>query len=216
MFMKELTRFKRWADDNRKGRGLLCHFYDAESTKQKQYYTKSDYAYFNLFCSSPEWMVKGTTDHGIRSQREKTSQVPCLNCYQIDEEFYEAIETHCNEAIKKYELGIILNKRILKNHLGEDNVKDVELWDHRDSRPSPQDCWQYDIATARRKLWPFNSCQVVRVRIPRFSLYNITIKGLPRNAIMGLLVKNEGYHEKAMAKLLKKKKWEKMEVFPML
>lgn len=215
--MKELTRFRRWADSNRKGRGLLCHFYDAETKKQKQYYTKSDYAYFNLFCSSPEWIVKGTTNHGIQSEREKTSQVPVLNCYQINEEFYEALENHCNEAIKKYELGIILNKRILSNYFGEDNVKDVELWDHRESsRPPPQECWQYDIATARRRLWRFNFCKVVRVRIPRFSLYNIPIKGLPRNAIMGLLVKNEGYHEKAMAKLLKKKKWKKLEVFPML
>ena len=117
------------------------------------------------------------------------------------------MEKHCNEAIYKYELGMILNKRILRNYFGEDNVKDVELWDHHESsRPPPEDCWQYDIATARRKLWPFNSCQVVRVRIPRNGLYKIPIKGIPRNAIMGLLVKKEGYEEKAMAKLLKSKK----------
>ena len=208
--------FKRWANSNRKGRGLLCHFYDAESKKQKQYYTKSDYAYFNLFCSSPEWIVKGTTNHGIQSEREKTSQVPVLNCYQIDEAFFEALENHCDEATKKYELGIILNKRVLRDHFGEDKVKDVELWDHHDSRPPPQECWKYDIATARRSLWPFNFCRVVRIKIPRQSLYKIPIKGIPRNAIMGLIVKKEGYEDKAMTKLLNQKRWGNLEVFPLL
>jgi hypothetical protein len=61
--MQELTRFKRWAE---RGRGLLCHFYEAEG-KQKQYYTKLDYAYFNLFTDSPNWVIKGTIGHGIRS-----------------------------------------------------------------------------------------------------------------------------------------------------
>jgi len=195
---------------------LLCHFYDAESKKQKQYYTKSDYAYFNLFCSSQEWIIKGTTDHGIRSEREKTAQVPVLNCYQIDEGFFKALENHCDEATKKYELGIILNKRVLRNHFGEDKVKDVELWDHHDSRPPPQDCWKYDIATARRALWPFNFCQVVRIKISPQSLYKMPVKGIPRSAIMALIVKKEGYEDKAMAKLLNQKRWGNVEVFPLL
>lgn len=55
--MKETTRFKRWANKERKGRGLVCHFYEAGG-KQKQYYTKVDYAYFNLFNESPSWIIK--------------------------------------------------------------------------------------------------------------------------------------------------------------
>jgi len=213
--MKELTRFRRWADSNRRGRGLLCHLYEAQSGKQKQYYTKVDYAYFNLFCGAPEWIIKGTANHGIRSQREKTSQIPCLNCYTVDASFYEALERHSEEVTKRYEFGIILSKRILKNYFGEDNVRDIELWDYQ-YRPPPNECWLYDIAVARKRLWPFNSCHVVRIKIPKSSLYGIPIVGIPHSAIMCLLVKQAEYEGNAMLKLLKRKKWHDIEVFPLL
>lgn len=142
--MKTLTSFKHWADKNRKGRGLICHFYEAESGKQKQYYTKSGYAYFNLFSTSPDWLVRGTTDHGIKSERGKTCQTPVLNCYQINEKFYEALELQAKENKSRYEIGIILNKNEIRKHFGENNVRDVELWNHSRSRPSPNDCWPYD------------------------------------------------------------------------
>jgi len=58
--MKDLTRFRRWADQRRRRRGLLCHFYEGISERQKQYHTKVDYAYFNLFSESPDWIIKGT------------------------------------------------------------------------------------------------------------------------------------------------------------
>jgi len=211
--MKELTKFIKWTDRNRKGRGLLCHIYEAENGKQKQYYTKSGYAYFNMLCESSDWIVRGTTDHGITSQRGKTSQVPCLNCYKVDEKFHEALEKHANETKRKYEVGIILNKRELRNHFGENNVVDVKLWDYRQQRPSPDECWLYDIATARKKLWPFNLCDVVRIKIPYSNVYDIPITLIPQSAIMGLLVKQEGHDEKGILKLLTKKKWDQIEDF---
>jgi len=195
---------------------LLCHFYDAESKRQKQYYTKGDYAYFNLFSSSSDWLVRGTTDHGITSQREKTSQTPCLNCYQIDNRFYDALEEHCAELNRKYEFGMILSKRGLKDYFGENNIRDIELWDQSKCRPSPDECWLYDIAKKRASLWPFNYCGIVRVKIPASNFYGLPIKGIPKYVIMGILVKEEGYNEKALLKLLRNKDWTDVEVFPLL
>lgn len=217
--MKELTRFKRWANRHRRGRGLLCHFYEVEGKKQKKYYSKSDYAYFNLFSNSPDWVVKGTIGHGITSREGKTSHVPCLNCYQINDEFYEALDIHLKQGRKKYEFGIIFSKLAVKRHFGEDKVRDIELWDHRDSRPSPAKCWLYDIPKARRSLIPFNYCRVVRIRIPKTRLYGIPIGIIPRKAIMGLLVRRDGYDHSMLSKLLRKKRWEEnesFEIFPLL
>ncbi|HUW47657.1 MAG TPA: hypothetical protein VMW36_02805 [Patescibacteria group bacterium] len=109
-----MARFKRWANSHRSGRGLLCHFYTVEGKKQKQYYTKPDYAYFNIFSKSPDWLVKGTTGHGITSERKRVSQVPCLNCYKVNDDFYTGLKTLAEEGNQKYELGIILDKAALK------------------------------------------------------------------------------------------------------
>lgn len=212
--MKEFARFKRWADQNRKGRGLLCHFYETGS--KKQYYTESGFAYFNVFSETPNWIVKGTTDHGMKSERGKTCQTPVLNCYQIDETFYEALENHCNNTDKKYELGIVLSKNQLKNYFGVENVIDVELWTFKGPRPSPPECWRYDVWQGRRRLIPFNKCTVVRAKIPKSELYELPIKSLPREVVMGLLVKEQGYDEKAFSELLGQKGWKDTAVFPLL
>jgi hypothetical protein len=74
--MNEVSKFVKWAKEKIAWRGLICHFYIAES--QKQYYSRTDFAYFNLFCDSRDWVVKGTTGHGIRSQRGKVHQLPAL------------------------------------------------------------------------------------------------------------------------------------------
>jgi len=180
---------------------------------KKQYYTKSGYAYFNLFFTSPDWIVRGTTDHGIKNERGKTCQTPVLNCYQINEKSYEALELLAKENKSRYEIGIILNKNEVRKHFGENNVRDVELWNHSRSRPSPDDCWPYDIAPARKKLWPFNLCDVVRIRIANTSLYSIPLASIPSKTIMELLLKAEGHDEKALSKLLTKKKWDEIEAF---
>jgi len=212
--MKELTRFRRWAGHNRKRRGLLCHFYETDS--KKQYYTESGYAYFNLFSEIPDWIIRGTTDHGMRSERGKTCQTPVLNCYQIDNEFYEALESRCNDTSKKYEMGIVLSKSELKNYFGSDDVVDVELWKFKGPRPAPPDCWRYDVWQGRKRLIPFNKCNVVRAKIPESGLYGLPIKAIPSAAVMALIVKEEGYAEKALSKLLEQKGWKEVEVFPLL
>jgi hypothetical protein len=209
--LKELTRFKRWANNNRRARGLICHFYKTAS--KKQYYTDSGYAYFNLFSESTDWIIKGTPGHGIRSERNKVCQTPVFNCYQINDTFYEALESHCTEEKKKYELGLVLSKVDLKRHFKEDNVIDVELWDHQKSRPPPNKCWRYDVWQGRKQLWPFNKCDVVRIRIP-VGLYGLPIKAIPGSAVMALLVKEEGFEQGQMLKLLEKKRWNDKEVFP--
>lgn len=213
--MKEVTRFKRWANSHRSGRGLLCHFYTIEGKKQKQYYTKPDYAYFNMFSKSPDWIIKGTTGHGISSQRGKASSVPCLNCYKVDDSFYEGLETLIAEGNQKYELGLILGKSTIKTVF---EVADVLPWDHRDTRPPASECWEYDIATKKSALYPFNYCDVVRIRIPHSNLYGMPIAEIPSDAIMGMLVKEEGYDDKTLAELLLKK-WEDLgdfQAFPLL
>lgn len=192
---------------------MICHFYLKVKKKQLRYYTKSDYAYFNLFSDSQDWLVKGTTGHGIRNHRDRPSKVPILNCYQIDNEFYEALETLCDDTANNPELGIIFNKRELRRCFGEENVRDVELWDHQKPRPSVDKSWQYDIRTKRTALWPFNYCKVVRIEIPHSRFYGLPIKAIPRSAIMGLLVKQEGFEEEELSKLLRIKKWEEIEDF---
>ncbi|MEM3641477.1 MAG: hypothetical protein QXH37_06115, partial [Candidatus Bathyarchaeia archaeon] len=139
-----------------------------------------------MHSDSPNWVVKGTTGHGIRSQRGKLSPIPCFNCYQVDDEFYEALKIYCEESSRKYEFGIILNKRRIKNHFGEDNVVDVEEWDFSKDRPPPSECWKYDIAgKPRKRLWPFHNCHVVRIRIRFSGLYGLPIVNIPKEAIMG-------------------------------
>jgi hypothetical protein len=202
--MKELTRFRRWANSHRPGRGLLCHFYTVEGKKQKQYYTKPDYAYFNMFSNSPDWIVKGTTGHGICSERGKVSSVPCLNCYKVNDAFYEGLETLLEEGNKKYELGLLLDKSALKRVF---EVIDVLPWNHKGSRPPPPECWKYDIPTKKAALYPFNYCDVVRIRIPFSRIYDMPIAEIPGDATMGILVKEEGYDENALAELYLKK-WE--------
>jgi hypothetical protein len=211
--MREITRFIRWANRKRPWRRLICHFYIAKS--RKQYYSTTDYAYFNLFDRSPDWLVKGTPEHGITSRRGKRSAVPCLNCFEIDEEFYEGLRTVCDEGNERFELGIIFNKRKLKNHFGEGKIIDVTpIVKPPSPYPPPKKCHLYDWRRSRRKLWPFHKCNVVRVEIRPSRFHKIPIEPIPYHIIMGLLVKNKDYS--SIELLLEAKRWDEIEVFPLL
>lgn len=134
----------------------------------------------------------------------------------MDESFYEGLETLRERGNEKYTLGIVLDKAVLKRDF---EVIDVSPWDHKNSRPSPDECYKYDIPSKKTALWPFNFCKVVRVRIPESHLYGLPIKSIPGIAIMGILVKKEGYNHVAMSKYLTRKKWDDREdswIFPML
>jgi len=166
--MKELKAFIRWANRERRRRGMICHFYIAEISKekQKQYYSKIDYAYFNLFCDSPDWIIKGTPEHGVRSKRGKPSPVPCLNCFEINGKFYDAIRQLSVEGNEKFELGLVLNKRMLRRRF---EVIDVST-KPPSPLPPPSECHYYDWPQQRaRGLQPFHYCDVVRVEIPKSS-----------------------------------------------
>jgi hypothetical protein len=54
---------------------------------------------------------------------------------------------------------------------------------------------------------------VVRIRIANTSLYSIPLASIPSKTIMGLLLKADGHDEKALSKLLTKKKWDEIEAF---
>lgn len=208
MPMKELE-FIRWAKRESLRRGMICHFYIAESTKQ--YYDKTDYAYFNFFCDSRDWIVKGTLGHGIKSQRGKTSPIPCLNCFEINDEFYKAFKKLCSEGNEKFELGIIFNKRKLKNRFETIDVSTE--WP--DQLPPPNQCHRYDNPRYRRGvLDPFNYCDVVRVEIPESNLHKIPIKAIPYQAVMGMLIKRKD--RSAIVSLLKSKRMDKVKVFALL
>lgn len=213
--MSTLNKLQHWADKESNRRGLLCHFYI--SGNEKQYYSTTDYAYFNLFSNSPDWIVKGTTEHGVASKRGKISLVPCLNCFEVNDKFYEALGRLSEEGNPRFELGIILNKRKLKTRFGKTKVIDViPIFKPPDPFPSPKECHHYDWARSRRKLWPFNKCDVVRLEIPE-SDFGLPIAVIPRGTIMGILTRPKQYHG-AMKMLQDIKRWDTTEkfVFPVL
>ena len=222
-FMNGLQRFKSWVRQNGKSQGMVCHFYYAEKEsdsknrkpKQKPHYSKIDYAYFNLFSKSKDWLIKGTTGHGIRDDNNKKSDVPVLNCYEIDDYFYDALRQPPEEWIADYELGIILDKAELKRHFGRMNVKHIKPWYYGDPYPPPSRTWCYDKLQERKgSLEPFNFCNVVRVKIRRRKYLGLPIKTIPRGGVLGMLVKRGSYH--VMCRLLKQKKWSNVAVFPLL
>jgi len=209
MCIERIDEFIKWAKKKSYRRGIVCHFYIPESTKQ--YYDKTDYAYFNLFCNSREWIVKGTTGHGIRSQRGKSSSVPCLNCFEVNDEFYKAIKKLYAERNDKFELGILLNKRKIRNNF---KVIDVSTERPKQLLP-PNKCHYYDNPRFKKGvLYPFNYCDIVRIEIPKSDLHEIPIGSIPYRAIIGMLVKRKD--RRAIDYLLKLKGMDEFKVFPLL
>ena len=178
--------------------------------KQKQYYTTSDFAYFNLFSNSENWIVRGTPEHGITSTRGTASQTPCLNCYKVDDVFYEALTTLINQGNTTHEFGLVLDKAMLKRKF---EVVDVCRWNHRHERPPTNECWKYDLARSRTALWPFNYCEVVRVRIPESNIHGLPIAALPPTTVVGLLMKKDCYNHEAVSELLVRKRWDETPIF---
>lgn len=222
--MKQFIRFKRWVRQNSKGRGMICHFYIEESEKQKeknktkttgqkQYYTKVDYAFFNLLNDTKDWIVKGTAHHGITDKYGNPSLTPCLNCFEINKAFFTALETLYEEGNSKFELGVIFNKNKLRRHFGVDKVRNVNDWKHDRPRPPKGQCWLYDIPRRKWALYPFNYCQVVRVKLQKTELRELAIKHIPIKTVMGLLVRRQDH---ISVSRLPKVKDSNIDVFPLL
>ncbi len=198
--MKEITKFARWIRKISPRRGMVCHFYfgdtmsgQGEKLPQRQYFSPTDFAFFNLFSGSSSWIVKGTTDHGISDERGRTSIVPCLNCFNVDEIFIDSLIQLQEEGNEKFELGLILNKRRLKGLFGSDNIQDVIEW-KGGKRPMRRDCWRYDIPKFRKGvLDPFNYCNVVRIKTPKSKLREEPIVTIPLSIVMGLLIRERDY-----------------------
>ena len=207
--MKKADEFKKWAKRESYRRGLICHFYITES--KKQYYDKTDYAFFNLLSKSKDWIVKGTSGHGISGKKGKPSRVACLNCFEVDKEFYEAIKTLYSERNEKFDLGVIFNKRRLRNRF---KVIDVST-DIPKPLPPRNICHHYDRPRFRYGvLRPFNLCNVVRIEIPNSDLRTIPISAVSNRAIMGILVKKGDID--IVKRLLKLKGMNQVRVFALL
>jgi hypothetical protein len=206
---KQLRNFISWAKEKSFRRGLVCHFYMPES--EKQYYDKTDFAYLNLFSDSTNWIIKGTPNHGIRSRRHKWSPVPCLNCFQVDEEFHSAMKTLVDKRSKRFDVGIVLYKRKLKNKF---NVIDVSI-ERPNPLPPPNKCHYFDNASSRRGvLFPFNYCKVVRIEVPRSDFRQIPMACISGKCVAGLIVKHGDYWN--VSRLLKQKGMNRVEIFPIL
>ena len=202
VIMNSLDRFRRWAKEYSYRRGIICHFYiserdeaeedDADSkTKQRQYYTKTDYAFFNLFSKADEWVVKGTMHHGVRDKYRDLCRVPCLNCFEVNKEFLKALGQLKIKGNDKFEVGVLFNKRKLRMHFGSDEVCDVDDWIKNGCPKLPnKECWRFDNKRKRKGvLDPFNLCDVVRVRIPKSGLRRLPIYSIPLEYTVGLLVR---------------------------
>jgi len=213
--VSSLNKLEHWANKESQRRGLVCHFYISRS--EKQHYSTADYAYFNLSNSSSDWIVKGTTEHGVTSKRGIPSAVPCLNCFELNDKFYRALDKLSEEGNSRFEFGIIFNKRKLKNHFGKSKVIDVTpIFKPPDPFPSPKECHRYDWGRSRRKLWPFNNCDVVRLEIPE-SDFGHPIAVIPCDTVKGVLTRGKEYH--GIMKILQDiKKWDISEIgiFPVL
>ena len=208
--MKKVEEFKKWARRESYRRGFICHFYITGS--EKQYYNKTDFAFFNLLSKSKDWIVKGTTGHGIKGKKGKPSRVPCLNCFEIDKEFYKAIKTLYTERNEKFDFGVIFNKRRLRNN-------NFEVIDVSTEMPNPlpprNKCHRYDNPRFRYGvLKPFNLCNVVRVEIPSSDLRTLPISAISSKAIMGILVKKSDFN--IVKVLLKLKGMNQVRVFALL
>jgi len=207
--MTKLESFNNWRKKQSKGRGLLCHFYIADS--KNQYYDKADYAYFNLAAKMRGWVVKGTPGHGIKSKRGKSSQMPCLNCFEVNKEFYKGIKSLRKNGNNKFEFGVIFNKRKLK-----DRFKVIDVSIERPARtPNPNQCHYFDNAYARYGvLKPFNYCDVVRIEIPKTMLNQSPIVALSHSLVLGILCKKN--HKGKVSRLLTAKKMGRTKIFSLL
>jgi hypothetical protein len=207
--MTERSRFTRWVMRLSPRRGLICHFYIEE--KAKPFYGKVEFAYFNLFSSSRDWLVRGTKNHGISSARGRKSQVPCLNCFEVNEGFCGAIKEYETDRNGRFEIGVIFNKRKLK--------KDFEVINVSTNRPNPlpppNKCHLFDNPRFRvNVLRPFHYCDIVRVEIPAEVDQFPAVSSIRWDAIMGVLVKPRNQND--IARLLHDKGLEQVEIFGVL
>jgi len=184
--MNEIIRFKRWVAKISPRRGLICHFYLKD--KETRYYGKADFAYFNLFSTSKDWIVKGTKGHGI-SYNNKTSQIPCLNCFEVNDKFCESLKDLGQSGNSMFEIGLVFNKRKLKHDFK--NVIDVST-EWPDLYPTQNKCHYYDKARFRvGTLKPFNFCDVVRIETKRNKQCNDVdgIDVIRGDTVLAMLVK---------------------------
>jgi hypothetical protein len=186
--MTRAGKFSSWARRISYDKGMLCHFY--LTNFEKQYYDNSNFAFMNLASSARGWVVKGTTDLGITGRNGKKSQVPCLNCFEVDDAFFKAFREFEGDANPRFQFGLLLNRRKLKNRFGKEKVIPVSTDPPFSPRPPQNMAHYFDIPGQRRGvLGSFNKCKVVRVVIPHHEELNMPIIELPKGVIFGILVK---------------------------
>jgi len=223
--MRSLDVFKEWVEEYSYRRGIICHFYISkpgneevdgdDKAKQVQYFTKVDYAFFNLLSQAEEWIIKGTIHNGVKDKYGDLCRVPCLNCFEVNGKFLDALEKLKINVNNRFEIGVLFNKRRLRSHFGSEEVCDVDDWIENGCPELPNKlCWKYDIYTQRRwALDPFHYCDVVRVRTRKSGLRRLPIHAIPLEYVVGFLVRRSDY--RAVLNSPKSIKYT-FEVFPVL
>jgi hypothetical protein len=205
--MRPSKHFERWIQNNELEDKVLCHFYVKKNTKQ--YFGNPEFAYFNLVNSSPGWIVGGTTGHGVTSDAGECSQVPCLNCFSVDDLFCTKLISEISNYQNKYEIGIILDRSRLENTFSIHNVGTCYGY-----KPLAE-CHKFDNPKYRKGvLDPFNYCQVIRMEIPKDRKFGRPIVVLDAKDILAVLLRPG--QENRVSKLLIRKQMQNTEIFAAL
>lgn len=110
-----LQRFRKWAEKMSKNDTLLAHFY---IDKERRIFDPPSYFLFNIASADRCWQIIGTPGAGVR-YRGRTSNVPVVNCWQVDKEFCKALRKYYQKQSEysKYKYAVIFSKTKLQNQL---------------------------------------------------------------------------------------------------
>ena len=208
MLKTEFKKFVRWAKEEEKGKGLLGHFYIKRKTER---YEPPDFFILNMLSKDKEIFMKGTTGHGVKDNRGKPSETPCLNFYEVDDRFYKAMKEYYRNRGKfplNYTYAIILDKRKMGERFLLIEVK--SRWKATE-RIGPRNCHYYDDPRFRRVLRPFNNCGITRAEVKPDKIIKKPFARIPTNLLIGILTPKK--EKRIFRDLLKKKGLNKVEVF---
>ena len=170
-------------------RSLIVHFYRKDTSQQNETrnpFGSSNFFDFNLLATCRQWILKGTEGCGVLFNK-KSSPIPVVNFFEVDNEFFIALEKVVNDESKKkyYSSFVIFNKLGLKYHFGSEKVVDV-IASFGNPAKSLKEAHKYDMKKARFRLRPFENCNVVRIEIPVHPEFRKPIVSIPDKYIWAI------------------------------
>jgi len=187
----ELARFKKWASNLSKNDTLLAHFYIEQKLQKKEgkFLVKRiidppEYFTFNMLSKDKCWQVKGTSGHGMCGTK---FSVPVLNCWKVDNEFYDALRVYYRGQNKftKYKCAVILSKNKLETIF--DDIAEVSFF--KGEKLSSKNCWHFDQPKFKPgTIAPFHYCKIIRIKIPKEPITGEPIVRIPASAVLGIMV----------------------------